>query len=60
MKKIYFLLFVFASFIFAWSQNYQEMIADGTFTVQEIKEAANNYFAEKGYGRGTGFKAYKR
>lgn len=36
------------------------MIADGTNTVQEIQEAANDYFTVKGYGRGTGYKAYKR
>lgn len=60
MKKIY-LTFVFAmSFLFIWSQTYQEMIADGTYTVQEIQQAADTYFAQKGYGRGTGFKAYKR
>lgn len=60
MKKIYLLILLGAFCFVSWSQTYQDMIADGTYTVQEIKEAANSYFAEKGYGRGTGYKAYKR
>lgn len=60
MKNIYLSVAFAISFLFMWSQTYQEMIADGTYTVQEIQEAANDYFTLKGYGRGTGYKAYKR
>lgn len=60
MKKIYlFVLLVFA-FVFGRAQDYRDMIADGSYTVQEIQQAAKNYFTNSGKGRGTGFKAYKR
>ncbi|MEY8847456.1 T9SS type A sorting domain-containing protein [Psychroserpens sp. XS_ASV72] len=51
------LLFMFGT---TWSQSYREMIAKGTYTVQEIQEVAEAYFAEVGTGRGTGYKPYKR
>lgn len=60
MKKLYLLVSLVVTFAMSYSQTFREMIDDGTYTVHEIQEAANAYFAVKGYGRGTGFKAYKR
>lgn len=60
MKK-YYILFVFVFlFNFSWSQEYTEMIAKGTFTVQEIQQSAEAYFAQVGTERGKGYKPYKR
>lgn len=42
------------------SQEYRKMIDAGTFTVQEIIDNAEAYFADKDKGRGTGYKPYKR
>lgn len=36
------------------------MIADGTYTVQEIQQVAEAYFANSSKGKGSGFNAYKR
>ena len=46
--------------LFCFSQEYMEMIEDGTYTVSEIQNAAETYFAEAGKGRGTGYKQFKR
>jgi len=60
MKKNYFTLILSVFVLLAWSQEYQNMIAKGTFTVQEIQTVAEDYFAKSGTGRGTGYKTYKR
>ncbi|WP_298898865.1 T9SS type A sorting domain-containing protein [uncultured Psychroserpens sp.] len=60
MKKILTFLTI-ASFSFtAFSQNYRDMIAEGTYTVAEIITAAESYFENAGTGRGTGYKSYRR
>jgi len=59
MKKIT-LLFVLALAMNSWSQEYMRMIRKGTYSVQEIQEKAEAYFAEVGTGRGVGYKPYKR
>ncbi|WP_298894329.1 T9SS type A sorting domain-containing protein [uncultured Psychroserpens sp.] len=60
MKKILTFLTI-ASFSFTvFSQNYRDMIAEGTYTVAEIITAAESYFENAGTGRGTGYKSYRR
>lgn len=60
MKKNYF-LFLFVCFaLISWSQQYQEMIAQGTFSVQDIKASAEAYFDEVGRDKGTGYTPYRR
>jgi photosystem II stability/assembly factor-like uncharacterized protein len=59
--KNYYLLLIFVLTVYSsWSQDYRQMIAKGTYTVQEIQEAAEAYFAEVGTERGKGYKPYKR
>ena len=60
MKTNY--LFIFLSlFVFnSWSQEYKKMIAEGTYTVQEIQREAKVYFDIVGTERGKGYKPYKR
>jgi photosystem II stability/assembly factor-like uncharacterized protein len=60
MKKNYFTLALMFFVFMSWSQQYQEMIAQGTFSVQEIQDAAKIHFDEVGRGKGTGFKPFKR
>jgi len=60
MKNYYILLVFLLSFSFSWSQEYREMIAKGTYTVQEIQQSAEAYFAQVGTERGKGYKPYKR
>lgn len=60
MKK-YLLLSTFLFFVCStWSQDYRQMIAQGTYPVAEIQAAAEAHFAEVGTERGQGFKPYKR
>ncbi|MEM7186189.1 MAG: T9SS type A sorting domain-containing protein [Bacteroidota bacterium] len=42
------------------AQQYLEMIDDGSYSVAEIVEAAETYFADKDKGRGSGYKQFKR
>ena len=42
------------------SQEYLEMIDSGTYRVAEIIENAEEYFADRDKGRGTGYKLFKR
>ena len=42
------------------AQEYKEMIAQGTHTVQEVVDTAEAYFDEVGRGRGTGYKSFRR
>ncbi len=60
MKKIApFLSFLlFSSILF--SQEYKRMITKGTYTVQEIIDEAESYFALTGTERGKGYKPFKR
>ncbi len=60
MKRYYLLLTLIISMTVASAQEYREMIEKGTYTVQEIQEAAEAHFAIVGTERGTGFKPYKR
>jgi photosystem II stability/assembly factor-like uncharacterized protein len=61
LNKSTFILSAFLlSFLCIQSQEYQEMIDSGQFTVQEIQDRAEVYFENKDKGRGTGYKSYKR
>ncbi|MGB2685751.1 MAG: hypothetical protein WBC43_12130, partial [Olleya sp.] len=61
MKKIYLILLLLSTgSLFSQSNEYSEMINKGTYTVQEIQIAAQAHFENKGKGRGTGYKQYKR
>ncbi|MGC1472711.1 MAG: T9SS type A sorting domain-containing protein [Psychroserpens sp.] len=60
MKHYYLLLAFVMSICTAWSQDYRQMIAAGTYTVAEIQAVAEAHFAEVGTGRGNGYKPYKR
>ncbi len=42
------------------SQEYLEMIDDGSYSVIKIIETAENYFVDKDKGRGTGYVQFKR
>ncbi|NND62091.1 MAG: hypothetical protein HKN48_02735 [Flavobacteriaceae bacterium] len=42
------------------AQEYLQMIDEGTYSVAEIVENAENYFADKDKGRGSGYKQFKR
>jgi len=42
------------------AQEYLQMIDNGSFSVAEIVENAETYFADKDKGRGTGYKQFKR
>ncbi|OIQ30689.1 MAG: hypothetical protein BM564_00285 [Bacteroidetes bacterium MedPE-SWsnd-G2] len=44
----------------SWGQQYKQMIASGTYTVEEIREEAQIYFETFGTERGKGYKPYKR
>jgi len=60
-KKI--LLSIIVLFVFAplsFSQQYLEMIDDGTYPVQEIIQSAEAYFEGRDKGRGSGYKQFKR
>ena len=60
--KIRFLLCAFATLLFTSvsAQEYLRMIDEGTYSVAEIVENAEAYFADKDKGRGTGYKQFKR
>jgi len=60
MKKFYISLVLFIFMLSSWSQEYRQMIVAGTYTVQEIQEKAEVYFAIVGVERGKGYKPYKR
>jgi len=61
MKNSFYILSVFLlSFLCIESQEYQNMINSGQFTVQQIQESAEAYFENRDKGRGTGYKGYKR
>ena len=60
--KTKFLLLICVSFwaLTAQSQEYLRMIDDGTYNVYEIIENAENYFADRDKGKGTGYVQFKR
>lgn len=59
--KNYYLFFTFLlSGITMFSQTYRQMILDGTYSVQDVKAAADAHFAQIGTERGKGYKPYKR
>ena len=61
MKNSVFILgVIFMSFFCVQSQEYQEMMNSGEFTVQQIQDSAEAYFENRDKGRGTGYKSYKR
>ncbi|MFK7783420.1 T9SS type A sorting domain-containing protein [Psychroserpens sp.] len=60
MKNRNILIIFLLAFSLSWSQEFREMIAKGTYTVQEIQQSAEAYFAIVGTERGKGYKPYKR
>ncbi len=44
----------------AWAQSYQQMIANGSYSVFEIQKKAEEHFEKVGTGKGTGYKQFKR
>jgi hypothetical protein len=60
MKKNYISLVLFLFMLSSWSQEYRRMISIGIYTVEEIQEKAEAYFAIVGTERGKGYKPYKR
>ena len=58
--KLYFTVFLCLSIHGINSQEYLQMIDAGTYPVQEVIAAAEDYFENKDKGRGSGFKEFKR
>ena len=53
-RKLLILLALFMGVLTVYSQEYNEMIDSGTFTVQEIIDSGEAYFADRDKGKGTG------
>ena len=61
MKKNILLLLVMMLFVIGASgQDYKQLIAEGTHTVESIVEVAERHFDTVGRDRGTGYKPFKR
>ncbi|MFD2916348.1 T9SS type A sorting domain-containing protein [Psychroserpens luteus] len=60
MKNYYLLLIFLLSVTAMYSQDYKQMISEGTHTVQDIQTVAETHFAQVGTERGKGYKPYKR
>ncbi len=60
MKNFYITLVLSFFMMNSWSQEYKKMILAGTYTVAEIQEKAEAYFAIVGTERGKGYNPYKR
>lgn len=60
MKNYYLLLAFLLSVTAMYSQDYKQMISEGTHTIQDIQTAAEIHFAQVGTERGKGYKPYKR
>ncbi|MBV1887934.1 MAG: T9SS type A sorting domain-containing protein [Urechidicola sp.] len=60
MKKKYLIIILSFIVLNSWSQKYKKMIAEGTYTVQEIQRVAEVHFDIIGTERGNGYKPYKR
>ncbi len=58
--KLYFTVFLCLSIHGINSQEYLQMIDAGTYPVQEVITAAEDYFENKDKGRGSGYKEFKR
>ncbi|WP_439150885.1 VPS10 domain-containing protein [Winogradskyella sp.] len=60
MKKIALFSALLMLVSFTYSQNYQDLIAEGTHTVEYIVEIAERHFDSVGRERGTGYKPFRR
>ena len=60
IRKLLMLLAFFIGITTVTSQEYIEMIEAGTFTVQEIIDNGEAYFADRDKGKGTGYTQFKR
>ena len=60
IRKLLMLLPIFIGMTTVTSQEYIEMIEAGTFTVQEIIDNGEAYFADRDKGKGTGYTQFKR
>ena len=60
IRKLLMLLVFFIGITTVFSQEYIEMIESGTFTVQEIIDNGESYFADRDKGKGTGYTQFKR
>ena len=59
-KVYFFILTIFISAANLSAQNYLQMIDEGTYSVQEIIDNAEAYFADKDKGKGSGYTPFKR
>jgi len=60
MKKITLLILFIGFALNLNGQDYQQLIAEGTYTVEYISEVAEKHFDVVGRERGTGYKPFKR
>lgn len=60
MKKLILLFSLFFIVLIGNSQEYLDLIAEGTHTVQYISQQAETHFDEVGRDRGTGYKSFRR
>jgi photosystem II stability/assembly factor-like uncharacterized protein len=60
MKTNYLLPVFLLSVCTVFSQDYKQMISEGTHTVQDVQIVAEAHFDQVGTARGRGFKPYKR
>ena len=60
MKKLILLFSLFFIVLIGNSQEYLDLIAEGTHTVQYISQRAETHFDEVGRDRGTGYKPFRR
>lgn len=58
--KLLFILMFINTYSISWSQEYLQMIEEETYTVEEIVNVAEAYFADKDKGRGSGYVQFKR
>ncbi len=54
------MIILLTTVITSWSQEYNKMIAKGSYSVQQIQASAESYFEANGKGKGSGHKQYKR
>ena len=59
-KKLFMLVALFTGFTTVNAQEYLEMIEAETYTVQEIIDNGEAYFADRDKGKGSGYKQFKR
>ena len=58
-KTALFVLVMLVSLL-SFGQTYQYMIDQGTYTIESIESEANEYFENKGTGKGSGYKQFQR